>query len=113
MHAIVLASNIMNCSKSITLMMRVGSQRYNCIYVYTVLAGIVWEETMYSLHTLSHCKYSNLNSHSRTSRCELGPRDPTKKLTTMAPKDQMSVFREIHSGRTSLQDMGKDVWSME
>ncbi len=44
-----------------------------------------------------------------TSLCECGPRDPTKKLITMAPKDQTSVLRETHSGRTSLQDMGKDV----
>ena len=35
MHAIALVFNLMNCCKSITLMMRVGSQRYNCIYVYT------------------------------------------------------------------------------
>ena len=46
----------------------------------------------------------------RTSLCELGLRDPTKNLTSMVPKDQMSVLREIHSGRTSLQVMGKDVW---
>ena len=45
--------------------------------------------------------------------CECGPRDPTNNLTTMVPKDQMSVLRETHSGRTSLQDMGKDVWDGE
>ena len=56
----------------------------------------------------SHLFFVNSDEH--TSLCELGPRDPTKNLTSMVPKDQMSVLREIHSGRTSLQDMGKDVW---
>ena len=54
-----------------------------------------------------------LSSDEHTSLCELGPRDPTKSLTSMVPKDQMSVLREIHSGRTSLQDMGKDVCRRE
>ena len=44
-----------------------------------------------------------------TSLCELGPLDPTNNLITMVPKDQMSVLREVHSGRTSLHDIGKDV----
>ena len=77
---------------------------YNCWQ--DILWRAVWKCTMYEdVHNLSL-----INSHYRTSLCELGPRDPTKNLTSMVPKDQMSVLREIHSGRTSLQDMGKDVW---
>ena len=66
---------------------------------------------------LAHVAYGPLLYHIYnilpTCLCELGPRDPTNKLTSKVPKDQISVLREIHSGRTSLQDMGKDVWGWE
>ena len=85
------------------------SLRYVCIQNHlqvTMTTEYVYVQYIYMYMLLSEVMlYTKL-----TSLCECGPRDPTNNLTTMAPKDHMSVFREIHSGRTSLQDMGKDVW---
>lgn len=66
---------------------------------------------VYVQYIYTHMLLSEVMSYTKlTSLCEYGPRDPTNNLTTMVPKDQMSVLRETHSGRTSLQDMWKDVW---
>ena len=54
-------------------------------------------------------KYSVQYYNPCTSLCLCGPRTPTNNLTSIVPKDQISDLTEIHSGRTSLQDMGKDV----